>query len=146
MSRENVYVKDVGEFAFSNCITCGVAYSVPQSLWDHHRKSGGFHCCPNGHSQGWTKEASEDERVRRERDRLKQLLAQKDDEITRQREQTEAAERRASAARGQVTKLKNRASKGVCPCCNRHFTNLERHMNTKHPDFTNVVHIDQVSA
>lgn len=31
--------------------------------------------------------------------------------------------------------MKNRVANGVCPCCNRHFENLERHMKGQHPDF-----------
>lgn len=54
----------------------------------------------------------------------------------RMRDEKEAAERRVSAAKGQVTKLKNRTAAGVCPCCTRSFENLKRHMATKHPAFT----------
>jgi hypothetical protein len=25
-----------------------------------------------------------------------------------------------------------RVNAGICPCCNRHFTDLERHMKSKH--------------
>lgn len=25
---------------------------------------------------------------------------------------------------------------GVCPCCNRSFTNVRRHMTSQHPDYT----------
>ena len=39
------------------------------------------------------------------------------------------------AAKGQISKLKKRASAGVCPCCNRSFQNLRRHMGNKHPEF-----------
>lgn len=134
------------QFTWSNCITCGVRYAVPTRLMDHQRKEGGFHYCCNGHQQGWSKEDTEDEKVRRERDRLKQRLAQKNDElaadrrrsndkIEAERERTRAAERREAAQKGNVTKLKKRAARGVCPCCQLHFTNLERHMNTKHPEF-----------
>jgi hypothetical protein len=28
-----------------------------------------------------------------------------------------------------------RIGNGVCPCCNRSFTNLRRHMTTKHPEY-----------
>lgn len=41
---------------------------------------------------------------------------------------------RTNAYKGNVTKLKKRASAGLCPCCNRHFTNLQRHIASKHPD------------
>jgi hypothetical protein len=31
--------------------------------------------------------------------------------------------------------MKKRAVAGVCPCCNRHFRELERHMASKHPKY-----------
>lgn len=34
-------------------------------------------------------------------------------------------------------KLK-RIHNGVCPCCNRSFVNLQRHMKTKHPEVVSV--------
>lgn len=70
-----------------------------------------------------------------ERDRLAQRCAQKDDEILRQREIREAAERRASALKGVATRMRNRAAAGVCPCCNRTFSQLATHMKKQHPDF-----------
>lgn len=30
--------------------------------------------------------------------------------------------------------IKKRVQGGACPCCNRHFVQLERHMATKHPE------------
>ena len=33
-----------------------------------------------------------------------------------------------------IEKQLKRIHKGVCPCCNRSFTNLKRHMETKHPE------------
>ena len=90
--------------------------------------------CPNGHSAAYKE--TEADKLRRERDRLTQRLAEKDDAIARQRNLREAAERQLSAARGRITKIKNRVSKGVCPCCNRQFSNLHRHMTTEHPTFT----------
>lgn len=117
------------------CKTCGVVATCPTDLYDQQRKSGGYHSCPNGHQWGWSKTDSEDERVRRERDRLKQQLAQKDDEIRRQRQAREVAERQAAARKGQFTRLKNRAAAGVCPCCNRTVSQMAKHMATKHPGY-----------
>lgn len=37
--------------------------------------------------------------------------------------------------KGLLTRMKNRVGNGVCPCCNRHFKNLQGHMKTKHPEF-----------
>ena len=36
----------------------------------------------------------------------------------------------------QRKKFIERTGNGVCPCCKRSFTNLRRHMNTKHPNFS----------
>lgn len=47
-----------------------------------------------------------------------------------------AAQRALRATKGRLTKTKKRIANGVCPCCNRHFVNLERHMTGKHPDYT----------
>ncbi|WP_165394478.1 helix-turn-helix domain-containing protein [Pseudoxanthomonas winnipegensis] len=31
--------------------------------------------------------------------------------------------------------MRQRVMNGVCPCCNRTFENLRRHMHDKHPEF-----------
>ena len=121
-------------YVISNCVTCGVVYAVPEVVWNEQYRIGGYHYCSNGHTQGWAKENSETEKLRRERDRLTQRLAEKDDEIRRQRELRENSDRSAAAIRGHITRLKNRIGHGVCPCCNRTFRNLQRHMESKHPD------------
>jgi len=53
----------------------------------------------------------------------------------RQRERAERTERRLSAQKGVTTRIKNRVANGVCPCCKRSFTDLRRHMETKHPKY-----------
>lgn len=120
---------------YSDCIDCGVRYVVPKTVWDKQRKSGGFHHCSNGHNQGWNKSNSQDEIIRRERDRLKQRLAERDDDIRQEREGHKATGRQLSAQRGLVTRIKNRVGHGVCPCCSRSFGNLQRHMASKHPAY-----------
>src|SRR5689334_14143643 len=116
------------------CPECGMRFGAPKHWWNSRREDRRTFYCPNGHSQSYRE--SESDKLRQERDRLKQQVAQRDDEIRYQREAREHEERRVAAMKGQVTKLKKRASAGVCPCCTRHFTNLERHMTTEHPDFT----------
>ena len=46
------------------------------------------------------------------------------------------SENRRRAEKAAKTRIKNRIAKGVCPCCNRAFENVQRHMATKHPDYT----------
>jgi hypothetical protein len=104
-----------------HCITCGVAFVVPAVVADKHYEQGGFHHCPNGHSQGWPKEGSENAQLRRERDRLRQQAAR----LEQERDEAEAKLRR----------MRGRAAAGMCPCCKRSFANMARHMKTKHPDY-----------
>lgn len=113
------------------CITCGVSYTVPCVVADHQRKHGGYHHCPNGHSQGWGKGNTEFDRIRQERDLLKQNEARLEDELR--------------AAQKKAEKVAKRVAAGVCPCCTRTFSNMARHMKTKHPDY-NVVPLKAIKA
>jgi hypothetical protein len=115
---------------------CRSAVYLPDELYVAARHSAEISFwCPYGHRQHFAPGDTEEQKLRRERDRLKQQIAEKDDAISRERDLRATAERRVSAQRGVVTRLRNRAAKGVCPCCNRSFENLRRHMTTKHPDF-----------
>ena len=114
------------------CWVCGIEFGLPQIYLRNRRVDGKGFRCPNGDHISFGE--SDADKLRRERDLLQQRLAEKDDAIARQREQRLAAERQVVAAKGQITRLKKRANAGVCPCCNRTFSNMARHMQTKHPD------------
>lgn len=122
-------------YGVMDCCVCGAIFAVALTPFEHARQHGGFFYCPNGHRVGWNKSDTEDARIRRERDILKQQIAQRDDSLREERHHRVCAERSAAAYKGQVTKLRKRAKAGVCPCCNRTFQNLSRHMQTQHPDF-----------
>lgn len=113
--------------------SCGITFGVPKTWLDDRRNDKRDFHCQNGHSLSFRES---------EIDRLKKQLEQKELLLVRERkatafaqQQRDRVERQKTALKGQVTKIKNRVSNGVCPCCKRHFTNLERHMGTKHPDF-----------
>jgi hypothetical protein len=119
------------------CGTCGIAFAIPETLYDHCFKEGGYWYCPAGHCRGWDEGQKE-----RDRKDLQQQLARSARSLelaeTRNRELrqwAEQAERRLSATKGVVTRIKNRVKNGVCPCCNRTFQNLMVHMKKQHPDF-----------
>jgi len=126
------------EFVIEECCNCGIAFGMTKALNQECRNrpgpNGKRFYCPNGHDQYYTGETEAD-KMRRERDRLAQSVAQWQDEAAQQQERRMAAERSAAALRGQITKINKRAANGVCPCCTRSFTNLRRHMATKHPTF-----------
>lgn len=122
------------EFEALTCSECGIRFGMPSLFTKARRGDCKTFWCPNGHGQVFRE--SEVDKMRRERDLLAQQIVERDDRINREREWRKSAERRASAAWGQVTRLKNRAAAGVCPCCNRTFSQLSRHMATKHPGFS----------
>ena len=127
------------EYARMQCGLCGIVHYMPEVLRAECKKQGdkkSWHC-PNGHERVYRKSAADE--LRRQCDLLTQRLAQKDDEILQQTRMKQQAEKSATAYKGQVTRFKNRAHAGLCSCCNRHFTNLQRHMASKHKDETNVV-------
>lgn len=117
------------------CCRCGVLFAMPDylrkaCLRDHSQE---FYC-PNGHGQVYTgKTEAQKERKRAEKER--ELRERAEVRVRSVLDQLESAERSNSALRGVVTRQKNRAAAGVCPCCTRSFQNLQRHMSAKHPDY-----------
>jgi len=93
-----------------------------------------FHCS-YGHAQHFADEDDEITKIRRERDRLKQQMAERDDRIQRLIKLANDAEATTRKVKAEKAKLTKRASAGLCPCCNRSFANMAAHMKTKHPEF-----------
>jgi len=122
------------------CGTCGVQHAFPEERYLSAKREGGFWHCPNGHSRGWAKGESEEALAvaQRERDRLKQQNARLEEEVA-------TIERARASAERALKTHKKRAAAGTCPCCNRTFGNMARHMKTKHPDY-NVVPLKAVKA
>lgn len=109
------------------CCTCYINFHVPTGFHADRVKDKRWFYCPNGHQMHYKGETEADG-VRRERDRLKQQLAEKDDQISAVYVEKQKVEQELRA-------VKKRAQNGVCPCCNRSFSALARHMKTKHPNF-----------
>lgn len=133
----------MSEVVRESCAGCGFDIWMSKDTNRFLRSSGQSFYCLSGHSNVFSAADSPADILRRERDRLKQQLAQKDDEIrsarataAQQRDQAEHERRRANGYKGYAAKITKRAKAGVCPCCNRHFAALQRHMATKHPTFT----------
>lgn len=123
-------------FNMDACCTCGTEIFLPAALYCRLKVAGpkGTFYCVNGHPQCYR--VSDLEKMRRERDRLKQDAAYKDSRIAEERAARAAAERSVSAYKGVVTRTKKRVGNGVCPCCNRTFKDLARHMAGQHPEYT----------
>jgi uncharacterized protein (UPF0212 family) len=108
------------------CPVCGVYYGLDKDYYDKKYENNGSWYCPNGHSIVFTKSQP---------DVLKQQVKDLENRLAAQKAHTESIKRSRSAIKGQLTKAKKRIGAGVCPCCNRQFSNLREHMGHMHPEY-----------
>jgi hypothetical protein len=114
------------------CPECGVNYGMDQALYERRARDGGDFYCTNGHLL----------HVREpEVEKLRKQLASAQGNLdfyqglSRQRAETiMQLGNQVRAQKAAKTRLKRRITNGVCPCCKRHFVNVQHHMQTKHPD------------
>ncbi|MFZ5785500.1 MAG: hypothetical protein ACOY3Y_03565 [Acidobacteriota bacterium] len=116
-----------------DCCECGIYFAMPRDFQERRRFDGKNFFCPAGHPQHYTEP---------EKAKLERQLKQAEDRAAREagwRRHAEStahhAERRRRALQGVVTRTKRRIAAGVCPCCKRHFQNLEDHMKSRHPKY-----------
>lgn len=113
-----------------NCWVCGCTFAVSCDLKSSMKSREDTLFCPKGCRLGLG-EPHWKEKLKRARESelyYKELAIEK-------RELAERTGRQLTATRGVVTRFKNRVSNGVCPCCNRQFTDLTKHMEAKHPNY-----------
>lgn len=115
------------------CCSCDITFAVPETFQARRKNDGQMFYCPAGHGQHYTD--TEAKRLRREVERITRQRNDAYAAATAASDQARAAERSNAALRGVVTKTKRRIGSGVCPCCNRHFANVERHMKGQHPEY-----------
>lgn len=121
------------------CCTCGVPFGIPHELYVSLRKSGNSFYCPNGHSQIYTAKKNTEEKLAEAQAQLakeREVREWLDGERKHLAGELKVARNSLRATKAAHTRTKNRIAKGVCPCCNRQFLNLHRHMETEHPDYT----------
>ena len=107
------------------CGECGIPFSVPETFQRERKKSGASWYCPNGHGRVY-KET--------ELDRARKMLEDANRRNTELAQRVADSEKRAKAIETKERRLRNRVMNGICPCCRRHFSDLARHMKSKHPE------------
>jgi len=124
-------------FKTITCGECGGTYALSSNYVRKKREEGGHWNCPYceiGWGFGDSKLGKLEQKLERERKRRE--WAEKSRKRARERAEHEA--RRAAGYKGAFTKAKKREERvaaGVCPCCNRSFENLRRHMADQHPEY-----------
>jgi hypothetical protein len=118
-----------GTLVTITCFKCGVMFGVDQEFHKDLVKTRQTFSCPNGHEQHFMGESEADKlRKELERERTRRQLAE--NTSLAESHARERAEKKAAKAEKKLKRVGN----GVCPCCNRSFTDLRRHMATKHPE------------
>lgn len=122
------------EYVPITCGGCGVQYAHTKAFNDQKKKDHTGWTCPNGCNRAYLSESNE-EKLQRQLNQANQNRAYLEDRIREEQAGREAAQHQARAYKGHTTRIKNRVSKGVCPCCNRSFSNLARHMESQHKGY-----------
>lgn len=131
VNRNFTYPVDV-QLVVWECPTCGIVYGIPKSFADACRDTGGHYWCPNGHQLSWHET---------ETDRLRKKLEVEQARRVALDDRLHAAEAEAERTRRVLIRDRHRFANGVCPCCNRSFENVARHMQSQHPDYDPAVFV-----
>lgn len=122
------------ELVVETCCKCGTTFAMTEELQKARRRDHMLFYCPLGHGQYYSGK-SDEEKLREQLERAQKEIKRVQADYEYEWSTRKAAERSLSATRGVLTRTKNRIAKGVCPCCNRTFQNLGRHMQGQHPDY-----------
>jgi hypothetical protein len=117
------------ELVVTSC-WCGIPLAIPEELYLEAKRTGeqGVYC-PLGHTFVFS------DTTERELQRTRKALAEERARTRAARDLLAQEERSHAATRGHLTRQKKRSAAGVCPCCNRTFQQLARHMRAKHPAY-----------
>lgn len=122
-----------GTLIVIGCARCSMDFGVTKRFDEDRRDNHKSFYCPQGHTNYYPQK-SETEKLREEIERKERQVGR----LTSSRDQASARAdheaARANGYKGALVKTKKRIGKGVCPNCNRHFADVERHMATKHPE------------
>ena len=121
-----------------DCCSCKGTYGITNDAQKEYRRTNDWFYCPYcGKNQHYIEESRE-KKLERQLERERAHLLRERAFHDQTRADRDAIDRSRSAISGALTKKKkqlDRVKNGVCPCCNRHFKNLHKHMQTKHKSF-----------
>lgn len=135
VAHEDAKVNFTGELSIVHCGKCGGSYAIAERFRERCREDGtGWHCPYCRTSWGYFGQTLA-QKLEKQLAASNARLDQERAESAHQRKLRRSAERSAAIVKGLHRKTKERIKAGVCPCCNRTFQNLARHMAGQHPDY-----------
>jgi len=111
------------------CGKCGGVFALNQDVLTYARANAGHYHCPYCETEwGWSK--SEAQKLREQLEQTQRELREANCRAINERAARESVESENIKLGRKLVRVR----KGVCPCCTRSFSNLKRHMETKHPE------------
>jgi hypothetical protein len=117
-------------FVTETCSYCGMPFAMTSDYQERRIQDRRTFYCPDGHPQAYTGQNHEEKIKRLQREVELERRSRENAEMAREMEQQQR-----KAAERELKQIKKRAAAGLCPCCNRSFVQLQRHMATKHPEY-----------
>lgn len=118
-----------------------MVYGIEHTYYHGCREQGGgWHCPKCMNSISWRGETDnmklkrQLEAAEREKQRLRDAALYQQERKNEALAEAEHFRKSRDGMKGALRKLKLRVGRGVCPCCNRTFADLARHMQSKHPE------------
>ncbi len=132
-----------GKLMTESCPDCHIIHAFPDEMYrraqlynstDYPKNYVSIYC-PNGHRWNYIGNNSELQKAKRRAERAEEALQWTQDRLTETRAERDHAEAQARGYKGALVKTKKRIAAGVCPYCNRTFTDsrMARHISTQHP-------------
>ena len=114
---------------------CDAMVILPSSTMKELRRNHNSFYCYRGHPMSFGHD-SDIEKLKKQLEKKEELLQRQIKRTEWAKEAEKQTEYKRRAIKGQLTKVKNRIKNGVCPCCNRSFANMAKHMANQHPNYT----------
>lgn len=117
-----------------NCGECGGSYAISERYRSQKQTEGKTWNCPYC-KVSWGYAKSEIQEVRKQLKAAENKLVAERASHDQTKSALHGANIQATKKANELKRVKTRVHNGVCPCCNRSFANLRRHMTTKHPEY-----------
>lgn len=130
--------KQTGEtiyFDLIECCNCGIPFMVPLRFKECLRRDKTQFYCPVGHPQSYRRSNEEIKIEKYERE-----LQEKDNQLIRERQLVAET----AAQKNKLERQLKKVHRGMCPCCNRSFSNLQEHMKNQHPEIVQLPKVAEV--
>lgn len=129
VSRMNTTTDQV-HFIMEECCNCGVPFFLPLYLQKRLLETHKSFYCPNGHSMSYTGKT--------EAQKLQDKLVELQNQANKREQELQDKWLDTLGEKNKLEKQLKKVHNGTCPCCKRSFQNLERHMQSKHPELVTV--------